>query len=424
MTGGPRAAALVPAPARRPSRVVSGVFVRAHSRRGGSRAATAGLLVMVLLACASPALAQHDHDMSSMSSSWKPTFEAQVFLGLNLQERKFRDFHQIESLNWFMASASRGAGGGHVTVHSMFSLEPFTLRKLGTAQVFQTGETYQRLSLVDYQHPHDFVMGATVAYEWPSMGKTRLRLEAGPVGEPALGSEAFMHRASAGPNPTAPLSHHHLDATHISHGVVNAAVTRGGVTFEASAFRGRESDEHRVKMDFGPLDSYSGRVTWKGDRWRTQVSAGHLKFPDPTEFTDIDRLTASVSYAGEFRGRPLDWLFAFGLNRESHLRVTSPAWVTEAAWRASDRHTWYARAELVDQDILTLGGYDPPDFFHPHTLSRLAAFTAGIERAVAVSKAGRFAVGGDATVYATPANLLESYGHPFSVHVFLRYRKN
>ena len=30
--------------------------------------------------------------------------------------------------------------------------EPFTLREIGSAQVFQTGETYQHLPLIDYQH--------------------------------------------------------------------------------------------------------------------------------------------------------------------------------------------------------------------------------------------------------------------------------
>jgi hypothetical protein len=380
------------------------------------------LLLLIALACAVPAEAQHDHDMAGMTGSWNVAFDAQVFLDLNLQERKFRDFHQIESANWFMLTAARRVKRGGLLANVMFSLEPFTMRKLGSAQVFQTGETYQRLALVDYQHPHDFVMRSTLAYEWPSMGQTRVRIEAGPVGEPALGPDAFMHRASAGPNPTAPLGHHHLDATHIAHGVVNASLTRGGLSFEASAFHGRESDEQRVRVEVGPLDSYAARIGWTRGPWRAQLSGGHLKFPDPTEFTDIDRVTASVSYAGRFRGRPLDGLVAFGLNREAHLQVTSPAWLVEGAWRASDRDTWLSRAELVDQDILTIGGYDPPDFVHPHILSRVGALTVGYDRAIWTLRTGRVAIGGDATIYATPANLAESYGHPFSAHVFLRYR--
>ena len=40
----------------------------------------------------------------------------------------------------------------------MFSFEAFTLRDLGSPQVFQTGETFGSAPLIDYQHPHDLIM--------------------------------------------------------------------------------------------------------------------------------------------------------------------------------------------------------------------------------------------------------------------------
>ena len=360
--------------------------------------------------------------MAAMLPMWTASFAAQAFVSANLQERKFQDVHQIEVPNWFMVGAMRGVHGGTLMVHSMFSLEPFTLRKLGSAQVFQTGETYQGLPLIDYQHPHDLVGAAGLSYQWPAMGGTRTRVEADLVGAPALGPEPFMHRPSAEANPTAPLGHHHLDSTHITHGVVTAALTHGEVTVEASAFHGREPDEDRVKIEFGPIDSYSARVSWERGHWQGQVSGGHLKFPDKTEFTDIDRFTASLGYSGTWCRRPLDALVAVGVNREPHLEVTSPAWLAEATWHLTARDLTYARGEVVDQDILTAGGYDPPDFFQPHVLSRVGALTIGYERQIAHSSAGHLGVGGDATVYDTPANLLDAYGHPFSVHLYLRYR--
>ena len=76
-----------------------------------------------------------------------------------------------------------------------------------------------------------------------------------PLGEPALGPVAFMHRASAGENPTAPLGHHWLDSTHITSNVITAGWGRGRVALEASAFHGREPDEHRWDLDSGPIDS-------------------------------------------------------------------------------------------------------------------------------------------------------------------------
>jgi hypothetical protein len=380
------------------------------------------IFIALVLAVPGRALAQHDHNMAAIQPKWTLSFDGEAYLSANLQERKFRDFHQVEVLNWFMADAMRGVGRGGLMAHMMISLEPFTLRKLGSAEVFQTGETYQRLPLVDYQHPHDLVMGAGLTYAWPAMAATQVQIGASLVGEPALGPPAFMHRPSAEANPTAPLSHHHLDSTHITHGVLTIGVTRGSIGIEASAFHGREPDENRINVEFGPIDSYSARLSWKRDHWQAQVSGGHLKFPDPTEFTDVDRFTASIAYSGEFRGRRLDGLLAFGVNREPHLDVTAPAWLAEGAWHVTAKDRAYARAELVDQDILTIGGYDPPDFFHPHFLSRIGALTAGYERHVKRAPAGHFGVGGDATIYYTPANLLDGYGHPFSAHIYLRYR--
>ncbi|MGA8706207.1 MAG: hypothetical protein WB646_04385 [Steroidobacteraceae bacterium] len=49
-----------------------------------------------------------------------------------------------------------------------------------------------------------------------------LFLYAAVAGEPALGPPAFMHRFSGEDDPVAPLTHHWLDSTHITYGVVTA----------------------------------------------------------------------------------------------------------------------------------------------------------------------------------------------------------
>ena len=71
------------------------------------------------------------------------------------------------------------------------------------------------------------------------------------VGSPSIGPPAFMHRPSASENPQAPLSHHHMDSTHVTPGVVRGGVTAGEWRTEASWFRGREPDENRMDLDLG-----------------------------------------------------------------------------------------------------------------------------------------------------------------------------
>ena len=122
--------------------------------------------VLVLTSLAAPALGQTDHVHQTMpeSRAWTWSWDANVFLDWNYQERKFTDFQRVESPNWLMLGTERPIGDGHTRLHTMLSLEPFTIQPLGSPQVFQTGETYQQAPLIDYQHPHDLFMDLGVTY--------------------------------------------------------------------------------------------------------------------------------------------------------------------------------------------------------------------------------------------------------------------
>ena len=146
----------------------------------------------------------------------------------------------------------------------MFSLEPFTLRDIGSPQVFQTGETFNGAPLIDYQHPHDLIMNLGGEYSRSRSAPRRVTLAAYAVGPAPIGPPVFMHRPSAIENPQAPLSHHYLDATHITPGVVSIGVERAGFKFEAGAFHGQEPDEDRLDLDTGALDSYGARAVVGG----------------------------------------------------------------------------------------------------------------------------------------------------------------
>jgi hypothetical protein len=123
-------------------------------------------------------------------------------------------------------------------------------------------------------------------------------LYGGPVGEPALGPVAFPHRESAEADPFSPITHHWMDSTHVTFGVVTAALFTRHFKLEASWFNGREPDENRSNFDLRRMDSYSTRLSYNPMRdLSMQVSWGYLKSPEQLEpNVSINRVTASATY--------------------------------------------------------------------------------------------------------------------------------
>jgi hypothetical protein len=377
--------------------------------------------LIILGVCLSPSGAfaqEHDHAAMAAEGRWTWSTQGHAFLNLNLQTRKFRDFNQVESQNWLMVAATRQLGRARWTLHGMASAEPWTLRREGSAQVFQVGETLDNAPLRDYQHPHDLLMGLEARLDWAASGRITLFVTAAPVGAPALGPNAFMHRASSASNPTAPLSHHMLDSQHISHGVVTLGVMRDGWTADASVFRGREPDEDRVRLDMGRLDSVSGRLAYQRGPWRAQLSSAHMNEPEALEPGDVVRTTASLTFERGDNGSRTAWMAAWGRNDRSDHSETG--WLVEGQHDFTARQAVYTRAELVDRFILV-------DFDHAarfgeerHLRSRIAAWTLGYEYRLHTTSRTQSALGADVTLHRTPANLRDSYGSPVSVHVFVR----
>src|SRR5436190_1110089 len=186
----------------------------------------------------------------------------------------------------------------------------------------------------------------------PITASTGLTVAGAPVGEPALGPVAFMHRPSAADNPTAPLGHHTFDSTHISFGVITAAVDHGPFVLEGSVFNGREPDDHRWDFDFAPLDSFSGRVWYRPtDEWEFQVSSGRLKHPEELEPGNIVRTTASASWT-RLNGAAISAVtMAFGRNDTDH--GARHALLVEGA-RHADLNTVYGRFEAVQVETALL----------------------------------------------------------------------
>jgi hypothetical protein len=317
-----------------------------------------------------------------------------------------------------MASGVRRSGPWTSTLMAGGTLEPFTLGDLGSPQVFQTGETYGGGPLIDYQHPHDVVMhlGLEVARQ---VGRADASVTAALVGGPPLGPTPFMHRASAIENPQVPLSHHQLDSTHITSGLVGGGIGLRGWRIEGAVFHGREPDEQRTDLDTGPLDSQALRLSYARGRWAAQASTAWLTRPERLSTYDAERRTASLAYTRDDGDRVVAWTLAAGQNREVHGNLE--AYLFEAVVRPSARWAAYTRAEWLDKDILD-AGFHPIGVGHTHRQSRVGAITFGGVRDLVRGPLGRVGLGADVTAYRVPANLRDAYGTPWSTHVFVRVR--
>ena len=259
------------------------------------------------------------------------------------------------SNSMFMALAQRPLDTGALELRGMLSLDP-AMGKGGYPLLFQVGETANGVThLVDRQHPHDFFMelGARYTLEW--QGASWFAYAALP-GEPALGPPAFMHRASGVRIPEAPLTHHWLDSTHITFGVVTLGVRRGDWSLEVSRFNGREPDQYRWNIETHSLDSTSARITWTpAPGWSLQASHGDIRDPELLEpGVSIRRDTISALYAGELAGRPWATTFAWGRNDKRRSRVPThyhlPGWLLESTLEPFDGHAAFIRAERITHD--------------------------------------------------------------------------
>jgi hypothetical protein len=165
-----------------------------------------------------------------------------------------------------------------------------------------SGETANGVDrLIDRQHPHDFFMELSASVSQNIGPKSSVFLYGGLPGEPAFGPPAFMHREAIMDSPEAPITHHWLDSTHISFGVLTGGIVLDRVKLEVSRFNGREPDQHRWNIETAPLDSMAVRVSWNPTRTLSlQGSWGHFEDPEQLEpGVDQKRWSGSALYARE-----------------------------------------------------------------------------------------------------------------------------
>ena len=334
---------------------------------------------------------------------------------------------QVGSINWLMLSAARSSAAGRLEFRAMGSAEPYTLGQVGYPMLLQTGETYQGVPLHDRQHPHDLAMELSMTVERKIAGPLSASLYLAPVGEPAAGPVAFMHRPSSVGDPFAPLSHHWQDGSHVTFGVVTAGLFTRHVKLEGSLFNGREPDEVRTNFDYRGrrLDSWAARLTLMPHRdWA--LSGWYAYFESPEALLPEDwgkHVGASVLHSRPL-GRDGAWSNAvvWGAKRhEPGLRHPTTRFThsvtAETSLEIGRRSTLFARAEYVQKDM--------EELFLPHEreqVHEVKTVAAGYVFDVVRARPAALGIGVRGSMNFIPDALALFYGgpRPVGAAVFLR----
>jgi len=358
------------------------------------------------------------------SKNWMYMLHENIFLRYDDQDfsnKGSRGNKQFDAPNWLMFMGQRKVGkNGLFHFETMFSLDALTVGNSGYPLLFQSGEAYKGKAIVDRQHPHDLFSELSLSYSKALSKKSDIYLYSGYPGEPALGPVAFMHRPSAMDNPDAPLSHHWIDATHITFGVATFGIRYDNFKIEASSFTGREPDENRYNFDKPLFDSWSGRLSYNpSQNWALQVSHAFIKSPEllhPDE--DINRTTASAIYSLPIKNSgTFNATAVWGLNNSSGHKDEN-AFLLEGEWR-KDKLAIHTRYEWVQKSTEELAL--DQNIYGDDAVFPVNAFTAGFNYDLLKIGKTKLAAGGQFTFYHADGKLNNLYGkNPMAFEVYLR----
>lgn len=360
--------------------------------------------------------ASDDSGLMVMGSEW--TLMAHGFLNFVFDHQSGpRGDDKAFASGMLMGMARRPLGNGTVQLKAMVSPEPL-MGPSGYPLLLASGETGNgRDRLIDRQHPHDFFMELSTSVSQNIGAKSSVFLYAGLPGEPAFGPPAFMHRESIMDSPEAPISHHWLDSSHISFGVVTAGLVLDRVKVEVSRFNGREPDQHRWNIETAPLDSTAVRLSWNPtSSLALQGSWGHFTNPEQLEpGVDQKRLSASMLYAHQIApGWKLATTFAWG--RKAAEQHKDDAYVVEASLK-HDAWTLFGRGEITQNRELVADVESGPAY-------QVGKVSLGAVRDFPVARHLSLGAGGLFALNCVPKPIENLYGsrNPTGVMAFVRLK--
>jgi len=355
---------------------------------------------------------------------WMYMLHGNFFLRYNNQDftnKGSRGNSEVDAPDWLMFMGQRQVGkNGLFHFSTMISLDAPLGGGNGYPLLFQSGEAYKGKPIVDRQHPHDLFSELSVSYSQALSQKADVFVYVGYPGEPALGPVAFMHRPSAMDNPDAPISHHWIDATHVTFGVATIGVRYGQFKLEGSSFTGREPDENRYDFDKPRFDSWSGRLSFNPSKnWALQVSHGFINNPEILHGDeDVNRTTASAIYSKPVGNNgTVNATAVWGVNKTAG-HDGENAVLVEGEWRRN-RLAIHSRYEWVQKGIEELVLNE--DTYGHNAVFPVNAFTLGFNYDLLKIGKTRMAGGSQITWYHADKRLDALYGkNPMAVEVYLR----
>ncbi len=320
--------------------------------------------------------------------------------------------------NMWMIMTHKETEHGTLGFRAMVSLEPATIGKCGYPLLFQTGETCNgKTPLINRQHPHDMFMELAVTYSKALSDRNSWFLYFGMPGEPALGPPVYIMRFSSEYNPEAPLTHHWIDSTHITFGVLTLGAIHNATKIEASLFTGREPDQHRFNFDKPRFDSGSLRISWNpNENISLQASYGFLKSPEQLEAcVNSHRFRFSGIY-NKSRD-PYNWqtIAVIGVNKNKPGH-TLPAFLLDSTFEWLTDHLVFGRFEVVNKDDL----FVCPDLL-ANKIVTVKKLSGGYIKEYA-TKHIKWGLGAVLSGDFVPKQVEERYKKTFSYMVFLQLR--
>jgi hypothetical protein len=222
-----------------------------------------------------------------------------------------------------------------------------------------------------------------------------------------------MHRMSGMDNPQAPISHHWLDSTHITFGVVTAGFVHQNWKLEMSRFTGREPDQYRFNFDSARFDSTAARLSWNPDsNWSLQASWAFLKSPEQlSPLENETRYSLSATYVRHFDGVGQIAATAAWGSKLNSAGLTLIALLAEAEWKPAPDWAFFTRVEWVEN----------AELLHDGEIARPAKFTLGGVRSWPVAEHLKLGLGALYDFNFTGGVLRPVYGSsPRGAMVFTR----